>query len=70
MDLTEKQIRDILKKDVLGRYLQFSEGERRTEIYENFQGKEVADDLYVFQNLGKIQKFSRAGIVSIKKKIS
>lgn len=53
MDITEKQIRDILKKDVLGRYLQFSEGERRTEIYENFQGKEVADDLYVFPKFGE-----------------
>ena len=56
MDITEKQIRDILKKDVLGRYLQFSEGERRTEIYENFQGKKVAETLYVFPKFGKNPK--------------
>lgn len=52
MDITEKQIRDILKKDVLGQYKQLSEGEHVIEIYENFQGDEVAETLYVFPKFG------------------
>lgn len=52
MNITEKQIRDILKKDVLGQYKQLSEGEHVIEIYENFQGKEVAETLYVFPKFG------------------
>lgn len=52
MDITEKQIRDILKKDVLGQYKQLSEGEHMIEIYENFQGDEVAETLYVFPKFG------------------
>ena len=67
MDITEKQIRDILKKDVLGRYLQFSEGERRTEIYENFEGKEVAETLYVFPKFGKHTKILSSWDVLYKK---
>ena len=69
MDITEKQIRDILKKDVLGRYLQFSEGERRTNTKLSKEKKLLMIYMY-FQNVGKIPKFSRVGIVSIKKKIS
>ena len=56
MDITEKQIRDILKKDVLGKYRQLSEGEQKIETYINFKEKEVADTLYVFPKFGKNPK--------------
>ena len=32
MNITEKQIRDILKKDVLGQYMHCSEGEHVIEV--------------------------------------
>lgn len=53
MDITEKQIRDILKKDVLGQYRQLSEGKHIIESYINFQGDEVVETLYVFPKFGK-----------------
>lgn len=56
MDITVKQIRDILKKDVLGKYRQLSEGEQKIETYINFKEKEVADTLYVFPKFGKNPK--------------
>lgn len=56
MDITEKQIRDILKKDVLGQYKQLSEGEHIIESYINFQGDEVVETLYVFPKFGKNSK--------------
>ena len=56
MDLTEKQIRDILKKDVLGQYKQLSEGEHIIESYINFQGDEVVETLYVFPKFGENPK--------------
>ncbi|ORO92452.1 hypothetical protein [Streptococcus mitis] len=56
MDITEKQIRDILKKDVLGKYRQLSEGEQKIETYIKFKEKEVADTLYVFPKFGKNPK--------------
>ena len=56
MNITEKQIRDILKKDVLGQYRQLSEGEQKIETYINFKDKEVADTLYVFPKFGKNPK--------------
>jgi len=56
MNITEKQIRDILKKDVLGQYKQLSEGEHIIESYINFQGDEVVETLYVFPKFGKNSK--------------
>lgn len=56
MNITEKQIRDILKKDVLGQYKQLSEGEHIIESYINFQGNEVVETLYVFPKFGKNPK--------------
>lgn len=53
MDISEKQIRDILKKDVLGQYKQLSEGEHIIESYINFEGDEVVETLYVFPKFGK-----------------
>lgn len=48
MDLSEKQIRDILKKDVLGYYKGLPIGEHIKEDYENFDGEIVVDSLFVF----------------------
>ena len=56
MDITEKQIRDILKKDVLGKYRQLPEGEHIIESYINFQEDEVVETLYVFPKFGKNPK--------------
>ena len=56
MNITEKQIRDILKKDVLGQYKQLSEGKHIIESYINFQGDEVVETLYVFPKFGKNSK--------------
>lgn len=56
MDITEKQIRDILKKDVLGQYMHCSEGQHIIESYINFQGYEVVETLYVFPKFGKNPK--------------
>ena len=56
MDITEKQIRDILKKDVLGQYMHCSEGQHIIESYINFQGCEVVETLYVFPKFGKNPK--------------
>lgn len=56
MDITEKQIRDILKKDVLGQYMHCSEGQHIIESYMNFQGYEVVETLYVFPKFGKNPK--------------
>ena len=56
MDITEKQIRDILKKDVLGKYRQLPEGEHIIESYINFQEDEVVETLYVFPKFGKNSK--------------
>lgn len=67
MDITEKQIRDILKKDVLGQYMHCSEGEHISEIYENFQGDEVVETLYVFPKFGKHPKILSSWDVLYKK---
>lgn len=52
MDLSEKQIRDILKKDVLGYYKSLPIGEHIKENYENFDGEIVVDSLFVFPKYG------------------
>lgn len=52
MDLSEKQIRDILKKDVLGYYKGLPIGEYIKEDYENFDGEIVVDSLFVFPKYG------------------
>jgi hypothetical protein len=52
MDLSEKQIRDILKKDVLGYYKGLPIGEHIKEDYENFDGEIVVDSLFVFPKYG------------------
>lgn len=52
MNISEKQIRDILKKDVLGRYLGLKEGERRVEDYRNFDEEIAYDTMYVFPKYG------------------
>ena len=67
MNITEKQIRDILKKDVLGQYMHCSEGEHISEIYENFQGDEVVETLYVFPKFGKHPKILSSWDVLYKK---
>lgn len=52
MDISEKQIRDILKKDVLGYYKGLPIGEHIKEDYENFDGEIVVDSLFVFPKYG------------------
>lgn len=52
MDISEKQIRDILKKDVLGYYKCLPIGEHIKEDYENFDGEIVVDSLFVFPKYG------------------
>ena len=67
MDLTEKQIRDILKKDVLGQYMHCSEGQHIIESYINFKGDEVVETLYVFPKFGKHPKILSSWDVLYKK---
>lgn len=67
MDLTEKQIRDILKKDVLGQYMHCSEGQHIIESYINFEGDEVVETLYVFPKFGKHPKILSSWDVLYKK---
>ncbi|WP_449453414.1 hypothetical protein [Streptococcus suis] len=52
MDISEKQIRDILKKDVLGYYKNIPIGQHIKEVYENFNGEKVVDSLFVFPKYG------------------
>lgn len=56
MNLSEKQIRDILKKDVLGTYMGLPVGEHRKEVYTNFEGDTVVDTLFVFPKYGNNPK--------------
>lgn len=52
MDISEKQLRDILKRDVLGAYRGIPTGEHRKEAYENFKGETVVESLFVFKKYG------------------
>lgn len=67
MNITEKQIRDILKKDVLGQYMHCSEGQHIIESYINFEGDEVVETLYVFPKFGKHPKILSSWDVLYKK---
>ncbi|MGP1488762.1 MAG: hypothetical protein ACTTIX_06110 [Peptoanaerobacter stomatis] len=67
MNITEKQIRDILKKDVLGQYMHCSEGQHIIESYINFKGDEVVETLYVFPKFGKHPKILSSWDVLYKK---
>ena len=52
MNLTEKQLRDILKKDVLGTYKELPVGVHTKETYLNFEENIVMDTLFVFPKYG------------------
>lgn len=52
MNLSEKQIRDILKKDVLGKYKGIPVGKRARIKYENYDGDTAFESVYVFPKYG------------------
>ncbi|MEG3314029.1 hypothetical protein RFL03_10185 [Streptococcus parasuis] len=67
INLTEKQLRDILKKDVLGTYKELPVGVHTQETYSNFEDNIVMDTLFVFPKYGDNPKILSSWDVIYKK---